>query len=65
MVHRERYTIFVTFIFILMVGIGLVCICKLNALCDACHDWKTKCEYPGKSGIGMGSGVGAGSLVKG
>src|SRR5260221_12944433 len=61
MVHRERYAIFVTFVFILMVGIGLMCIRKPNALCDACRDWKMKCEYPGKSGIGVGSGVGVSS----
>src|SRR5258708_23621905 len=63
MVHRERYAIFVTFVFILMVGIGLVCIRKPNASCDACRDWKMKCEYPGKSGIGAGSGVGVSSGV--
>src|SRR5258708_34551216 len=51
MVHRERYAICVTFIFILMVGIGLMCIHKPNA----------SCEYPGKSGIGAGSGMGASS----
>ncbi len=50
-----------TFIFVLMAGIGLVCICKLNASCDACHDQKMKCKYPGKSGIGTGSGVGVSS----
>ena len=59
--HCERYTVFVTFIFILMVGIGLMCIHKLNALCNACHDQKMKCKYPGKSGVGAGSGVGASS----
>src|SRR6266436_4179793 len=61
MVHCERYAIFVTFVFILMVGIGLVCVCKPNTLCDACRDQKTKCEYPGKSGIRVGSGAGASS----
>ncbi len=61
MVHCERYAVFVTFIFILMVGIGLMCIHKPNALCDACHDWKTKCKYPGKSGVGAGSGAGVSS----
>src|SRR5258708_9253037 len=61
MVHCERYTIFVTFVFILMVGIGLMCVCKPNALCDACHDQKTKCEYPGKSGVRAGSGAGVSS----
>src|SRR5258707_9365812 len=61
MVHHKRYAIFVTFIFILMVGIGLMCIRKPNTSCDACHDWKTKCEYPGKSGVGVGSGTGVSS----
>src|SRR5258708_30468892 len=61
MVHRERYTVFVTFIFVLMVGIGLMCIHKPNASCDACRDQKMKCEYPGKSGIGVGSGAGVSS----
>src|SRR5258705_12022208 len=61
MVHHKRYTVFVTFVFILMVGIGLMCVHKPNASCDACHDWKTKCEYPGKSGIGVGSGMGVSS----
>ncbi len=63
MVHCERYAVFVTFIFILMVGIGLMCIRKPNASCDACHDQKMKCEYPGKSGIRAGSGAGASSGV--
>src|SRR5258708_18160390 len=61
MVHHKRYAVFVTFIFILMVGVGLMCIHKPNALCDACRDQKMKCEYPGKSGIGVGSGAGASS----
>src|SRR5258708_20226936 len=65
MVHHERYTVFVTFIFILMAGIGLMCICKLNASCDACCDWKMKWEYPGKSGIRARSGTGASSPMKG
>ena len=65
MVHHERYAIFVTFIFILMAGIGLMCVCKLNTLCNACHDWKMKCEYPGKSGVRAGSGMGASSPMKG
>src|SRR5258708_1976837 len=39
----------------LIFGIGLVCVCKPNALC----------EYPGKTNIGAGSGMGAGSLTKG
>src|SRR5258708_13961977 len=61
MVHHERYTIFVTFVFVLMVGIGLMCVHKPNTSCDACHDQKTKCKYRGKSGIGAGSGAGASS----
>src|SRR6266436_4115485 len=65
MVHHERYAIFVTFIFVLMVGIGLMCIHKPNASCDACRDWKTKCKYPGKSGMRVGSGMGASSPMKG
>ena len=65
MVHHKRYAVFVTFIFVLMAGIGLVCIHKLNALCDACHDWKMKCKYPGKSGIRVGSGAGVSSPTKG
>ncbi len=65
MVHHKRYAVFVTFVFILMVGVGLVCIHKLNASCNACHDQKMKCEYPGKSGIRMGSGTGVGSPMKG
>src|SRR5260221_13135594 len=36
-------------------GIGLVCVCKLNALC----------KYPGKTNVGAGSGTGAGLLTKG
>ena len=55
----------VGFTSILMVGIGLVCVCKLSSLCDACHEQKTKCKYPGKAGIGMGSGTGAGLPMKG
>ena len=47
MVHRKRYAVFVTFIFILMVGV----VRKPN----------TSCEYPGKSGIRAGSGAGASS----
>ncbi len=59
--HHERYAIFVTFVYILMVGVGLVCVHKPNTSCDACHDQKMKCEYPGKSGVGAGSGAGASS----
>ena len=55
----------------LIFGVGLMCVCKLNASCDECHAWRMKCEYPGKtsigvgSGVGAGSGMGAGSLTKG
>ncbi len=63
MVHRERYAIFVTFVFVLMVGIGLMCVHKPNASCDACCDWKMKCEYPGKSGVRAGSGAGVSSCT--
>src|SRR5258708_40084608 len=63
MVHCKRYAVFVTFVFVLMVGIGLMCIHKPNTSCDACHDRKMKCEYPGKSGVRAGSGMGASSGV--
>src|SRR5258708_21297162 len=46
-------------------GVGLVCVCKLNALCNECHTQRTKCEYPGKTNIGAGSGAGAGLPTKG
>src|SRR5258708_3096918 len=49
----------------LILGIGLVCVHKPNALCDECHDWKMKCKYPGKTSIGVGSGTGVGSPTKG
>ena len=49
----------------LIFGIGLMCVCKLNALCDECCTRRTKCEYPGKTNVGVGSGMGAGSLTKG
>src|SRR5258708_39155695 len=49
----------------LIFGIGLVCVRKLNASCDECRAQRTKCEYPGKTNIGAGSGAGAGSLTKG
>src|SRR5258708_16631830 len=39
----------------LIFGIGLVCVRKLNALC----------KYPGKTNVGAGSGMGAGSPTKG
>ena len=35
MVHHERYTVFVTFIFVLMAGVGLMCVHKLNTLCGS------------------------------
>ncbi len=43
------------FIPVLILGIGLACVHKLNASCDECCEWKMKCEYPGKTGIIMGS----------
>src|SRR5260221_7046666 len=49
----------------LIFGIGLVCVRKLNALCDECRAWRMKCEYPGKTNVGAGSGAGAGSPTKG
>src|SRR5258708_4772947 len=49
----------------LIFGIGLVCVHKPNALCDGCHARRTKCEYPGKTSIRVGSGVGAGLPTKG
>src|SRR5258708_17228695 len=49
----------------LMFGIGLVCVHKVNALCDECRAERTKCKYPGKTNGGAGSGTGAGSLTKG
>src|SRR5258708_5140865 len=42
-----------------------MCVRKPNALCDECRAWRMKCEYPGKTNVGAGSGVGAGSLTKG
>src|SRR5258705_3925520 len=48
-----------------MFGIGLVCVRKLNASCDECCAQRTKCEYPGKTNVGVGSGVGAGLPTKG
>src|SRR5258708_5617459 len=42
-----------------------MCVCKLNALCNKCHAWRMKCKYPGKTNVGVGSGMGAGSLTKG
>ena len=49
----------------LILGIGLICVCKPNASCDKCHDQKMKCKYPGKTSIRVGSGMGAGSPTKG
>src|SRR5258705_13948151 len=49
----------------LIFGIGLVCVHKLNALCNECCARRTKCEYPGKTNVRVGSGVGAGLLTKG
>src|SRR5258708_32448878 len=49
----------------LIFGIGLVCVCKPNASCDECCAQRTKCEYPGKTNVGVGSGVGAGLPTKG
>src|SRR5258705_4577946 len=48
-----------------MFGIGLVCVRKLNASCDECCAQRTKCEYPGKTNVGVGSGAGAGLPTKG
>ena len=42
-----------------------MCVCKPNASCDECHTQRTKCEYPGKTNVRVGSGTGAGSLTKG
>src|SRR5260221_6404338 len=42
-----------------------MCVRKPNALCDECHTRRMKCEYPGKTNIGVGSGVGAGAPTKG
>src|SRR5258707_10585977 len=49
----------------LIFGIGLMCVCKLNASCNKCCTQRMKCEYPGKTNVGVGSGVGAGLLTKG
>ncbi len=46
-------------------GVGLVCVHKLNASCDECCKQKMKCEYAGKTSIGVGSGMGAGLPTKG
>src|SRR5258708_6875365 len=50
---------------VLILGVGLVCIHKLNASCDECCARRTKCKYPGKTNVGAGSGAGAGSPTKG
>src|SRR5260221_1552051 len=42
-----------------------MCVRKLNASCDKCCTQRMKCEYPGKTNVGAGSGTGAGSLTKG
>src|SRR5260221_13921812 len=42
-----------------------MCVRKPNASCDECHARRTKCEYPGKTNVGAGSGTGAGSPTKG
>src|SRR5258707_12483545 len=42
-----------------------MCVRKPNASCDECCARRTKCEYPGKTNVGVGSGMGAGSLTKG
>src|SRR5258708_5697876 len=49
----------------LIFGVGLMWVRKPNASCDECRAWRTKCEYPGKTNVGAGSGAGAGSLTKG
>src|SRR5258708_31769401 len=49
----------------LIFGIGLMCVRKPNASCDKCCARRTKCEYRGKTNVGAGSGVGAGSPTKG
>src|SRR6266436_5533550 len=49
----------------LIFGVGLMCVRKPNASCNECHAQRTKCEYPGKTNVGAGSGTGAGSLTKG
>src|SRR5258707_1242619 len=49
----------------LIFGVGLVCVCKPNASCNECHAQRMKCEYPGKTNVGAGSGTGAGSPTKG
>src|SRR5258708_3174547 len=49
----------------LIFGVGLMCVHKPNALCDECRAWRMKCEYPGKTNVGVGSGMGAGSPTKG
>src|SRR5258708_30297579 len=54
-----------SFISVLIFGVGLVCVHKPNASCDECRTRRTKCEYPGKTNIRVGSGAGAGSPTKG
>src|SRR5258708_5661951 len=61
----EGYVCLWYFISVLIFDVGLVCVCKPNASCDKCHAQRTKCEYPGKTNIGAGSGMGAGLPTKG
>src|SRR5260221_8080390 len=63
--YCKRYICLWDFISVLIFGVGLMCVCKLNALCDECCTWRTKCKYPGKTSIRAGSGMGAGLLTKG
>src|SRR6266436_8265104 len=49
----------------LIFGVGLMCVRKPNASCDECCAQRTKCEYPGKTNVGAGSGAGAGLPTKG
>src|SRR5258706_1624417 len=49
----------------LIFGIGLMCVHKPNASCDECRARRMKCEYPGKTNVGAGSGMGAGLPTKG
>src|SRR6266436_2225893 len=49
----------------LIFGVGLMCVRKLNASCNKGHTRRMKCEYPGKTNVGAGSGTGAGSPTKG
>src|SRR5258708_37468635 len=42
-----------------------MCVHKPNALCNECRTQRTKCEYPGKTNVGAGSGAGASLPTKG